>query len=285
MEPFLQIVGGPAGEGLVPGTEERFVTFLLVFVRCASLVASAPVIGSRYIPRTVKVMIALGTAVVLEASLPAQPYQFSGLLDFVLLVAGEALIGLMLGFVGQILFQSIAFAGEIMGQQTGFAIATVHDPTTEQDSALVAQMMLLIATLIFLVINGHQLLLLSVADTFRLVPPGGAFSLAALENASLGTIAPMAGAFRLPGFFESGIKIAGPVIIALITTTLAEAIIAKTVPQVNIMVLGFGIRILLGLFIMILSFPMVCYLIRAHLMLYPDWARTMISWLRVAPAP
>lgn len=285
MEPFLQIVSGPGGEALVPVTDERFITFFLVFVRCASLVGTAPVLSSQSIPRTVKAFIALGTAVVLEASLPAQRYEFSGLLGFVLLVAGEALIGLMLGFVAQILFQSLAFAGEIMGQQAGFAIVTALDPTTEQQSALVGMIMTLLGTLIFLVINGHLLLLRTLADTFQLVPPGSVFSLAAFRNASLATIRPMAGADGIPGFYEFGIKLAGPVIVALIATTLAEAVIAKTVPQVNIMVIGFGIRIMLGLLVMILSLPMVCLLIRSHMILYPDWAGAIVSALRVEPVP
>ena len=282
MEPFLQITSGDAGPQLV-AVEERFITFLLVFVRCIALIASAPVFNSRAIPGIVKAAIALGTAVVLEASLPAQIYEFVGILGFLLLVAGEALIGLMLGFAAHLLFQALTLAGEIMGQQAGFAIVTALDPTTDQNAALMAQILMLLGTLIFLLVDGHLLLLRIVADTFWTVPPGSIVGVAALGDASQAATAPMAGTDKSPGFYEFGVRIAAPVVVALVAMTLANGIMAKTAPQVNIMVIGFALRILIGLFVLILSLPMICILIKEHMDEYPNWAHTITSWLQVGP--
>ena len=283
MEPFLQITTGPGGETVLAAAEERFITFLLVFVRCIALIVSMPVFNARTIPVIVKVLIALGISVVVEASIPVQEYDFSGAFDLVLLAAGELMIGLMLGFIGQILFQSVALAGEVIGQQAGFAIVTALDPSTNQDSALIAQILMLIATFVFLVANGHQVVLLALADTFRYVPPGGLAGIAALGDAARTTTLPMAGVEDAPGFFDFAMRLAAPLVVALITTTLAEAVMAKMVPQVNIMILGFAIRIVLGLFMLLLTIPMGCWLIRIHIMQYPDWARTMTTWLRAEP--
>ncbi len=283
MEPFLQITAGPGGETVLSAMEERFITFILIFMRCIALISTMPVFGSRTVPVMVKVLIALGISVVVEAAIPVQEYVFSGTFDFILLVAGELMIGTMLGFIGQILFQAVALAGEVMGQQSGFAIVTALDPSTNQDSALVAQILMLLATFVFLVSNGHQVVLLSLADTFRYVPPGGLAGIAELGDASRSAIQPMAGVKEAPGFFDFAIQLSGPLVVALITTTLAEAVMAKMVPQVNIMVLGFAIRIILGLFMMVLVIPVSCWLIRLHIMQYPVWARTMTTWLGAEP--
>ncbi|MFH1737468.1 MAG: flagellar biosynthetic protein FliR [bacterium] len=283
MEPFLQITSGAAGP-LLSTVEERFITFLLVFVRCIALISSAPVFNSRSVPGMVKAIIAVGMAVVLEAALPAQEYKFVGVLRLVLLGIGEALIGLMLGFAAHILFQSLTLAGEVIGQQAGFAIVTALDPTTDQDAALVGQILMMLGTLILLAVNGHLLLLRIVADTFWAVPPGSIAGIAALRDASQAATGPMSGTDKIPGFYDFGVRIAAPIVVALIAMTLANGIMAKTAPQVNIMVIGFALRILIGLFVLIFSLPMICILIKEYMMEgYPNWAYTIISWLRTGP--
>ncbi len=260
--------------------EGRLLTFFLVFVRCIALITSAPILNSRSVDRLVKGGLALGISLIVEAALPAHQYNIVNYMSLILLVCGEMLIGFMMGFTAQILYQSVGLAGEVIGQQAGFAIATALDPATEQDSALMEQIMLMIATLIILVSNMHLAFLQILAETFRVVPPGSVVGLNGLGKAGETIAATLSGAGRIPGFYEFSVRLAAPTVIALIALNVADGIMAKTSPQVNIMVIGFALRLVFGLFVLIITMPTMCLLIHDYLDRYPDWARTVMSWLR-----
>jgi len=279
LEPFLQISQGPGGP-VLSTLEGRLLTFFLIFVRCIALIASAPILNSRSVDRLVKGGLALGISLVVEAALPAQQYTIVNYVSLILLVFGEMLIGFMMGFTAQIFYQAVGLAGEVIGQQAGFAIATALDPATEQDSALMEQVLLMITTLVILVSNMHLAILQILAETFRVVPPGSVVGLNGLGKAGETIAATMSGAGRIPGFFEFAVRLAAPAVIALIALNVADGIMAKTSPQVNIMVIGFALRLVCGLFILIVTMPTICLLIHDYLALYPHWARTVMSWLR-----
>ena len=241
-----------------------FLSFFFVFVRVVAVVNAMPVLSNQTVLRPVRLAIAFWVSLVILGPtlglnewqqgrpLPAVVGTYEGVLHFAVAVAAEMVIGLVLGFIGQMLVNSITLAGEIIGQQSGFSAASVLDPITGQDIFLMATIKIWFATLIFLAIGGPELIFSALADSFRLIGPGEGVSLLRLGevgykifNYSDGTRMAMASIM-----YKVGVQIAAPMVGAMILISVAEAFIARTVPQLNILVVGFAVRIVIGLYLL-----------------------------------
>jgi flagellar biosynthetic protein FliR len=160
--------------------------------------------------------------------------------------AGEVLIGLLAGVAIRLVFEGVQLAGELAGYQMGLAIAEVIDPASEDQVAILAQFTSLLATLVFLLLNGHHLFIRTLVESFQLVPPFG-FHAAAPVLERLVRLTAEA--------FVIGIKAGAPVIVALLLTTVAFGLVARTVPQMNIFVVSMPVNIAVGLLFFGLSLP------------------------------
>jgi flagellar biosynthetic protein FliR len=244
--------------------EAWFMTFFFVYVRVSAAVFVLPIIGNESVLPAVRAGLAFWIAVVLmgplwglnaaetNGALPAATQVYSGLLGFGIAVMGEVLIGFALGFIAQLLLQTIGMAGEIIGQQAGFSAASVFDPITGQDIFLMEQITILIATLIFILIGGVETSLQVLADSFRVVGPGEGFSLLAYSDAGWFTLLyDEERRFALVNLmFKVAIQVAAPIMVAMILISVAEGFIARIVPQLNILVVGFAVRLAISLMIL-----------------------------------
>ncbi len=215
------------------------LSYFLTLFRISVILFLLPFFGGRTIPNPVK------GALLLVLSLALWPHlSFPGTMmpvgwNIALMFFGELMLGLILGMMIQFLFGAVQLGGQIIGFQMGFAMVNVIDPITGVSNAVTAHFLYMCTMLTFLVLNGHLLLLKTVALSFEYIPPGGLLLTPGLANHL----------FEFSNImFVLAIKIAAPVMAALFLVDLALALISRAAPQMHVLVLGFPIKITVGFF-------------------------------------
>lgn len=213
--------------------------FFLVLGRVGAVVGTAPLISGRSVPMQVKVALSVLVSLVLVAAnagrLAPVPETWSG---FVAAVGLHVVVGLVLGFAAGLAFSALQMAGQLLGMQIGFALANEIDPVQGAQATLIDEVYAIMAGLVFLVIDGHHWLMLALMQSFDLVPlDGSGFVLPTAERLALLTAAVPSLALRM----------AFPVMAALLVTDVALGILMRIAPQMNIFSVGFPVKIVLGL--------------------------------------
>jgi flagellar biosynthetic protein FliR len=221
--------------------------FLLVFIRITGIFMMAPVFGSSNVQGYVKAGLALAISIILfpviynaHVTIPDQ------LLPYVFAVAGEFTVGLILGFVSSLVFSAIQMAGQILDTQIGFGMVNVIDPLSGQQVPLIGNFYYFLAILVFLATNGHHVLLTALFTSFKLVPVSGLV----VQSGLTAFIVDLLG-----GMFVIAMKISLPVLVALLMTDVALGMLARTMPQLNIFVVGVPGKIIVGIFVLSLALP------------------------------
>jgi flagellar biosynthetic protein FliR len=232
--------------------------FLLVLFRVAGILAVAPVFGQKEIPARLKAGLAFFLSVALfPIAVPGMSVK-SGLLQenwglLVIDILREAGVGVLIGYSTLLLFSAIQFGGQLVSRQMGFMMARVLDPLSGQQTSPLVMLQGMVGVLLFFAVNGHHWLLMALNRSFAVVPIGSAVFSWRIP----GKLTEMVG-----GVFSMGIRIAAPAFVLLLLTTVILGIIARAVPQMNILVVGLPIRIGLGLIGMIITVPVFGYLFR-----------------------
>lgn len=228
-------------------TLNNFERFLFVFVRVLGILTIAPIFGHRTVVSQVKVGVALMVAVALFPVVPTVLKQQPHLMLLVLSIVRELLMGLLIGFVSTLVFLAVKFAGELIGLEVGFGVANILDPMSADQISILGEFQTLLATLIFLAINGHHLILRGLASSFDMVPLGGA-NLSGLLGQNLIS--------ATGNVFVMAIQLSAPVMATLFLTTLALGIVARTIPQMNVFIVGFPVKVMVGMAMVMLTLPM-----------------------------
>jgi len=217
---------------------EQMQGFFWVLVRVSIILFLLPIFGAKGIPILWKAGFSLLISMILTPLVPP-PKIFPGtVLEVLIGVISEGMMGVLMAFGVRMLFATVQIAGQFMAFQMGFSMARAMDPVTGAQSTVLSQFLYLFMVLIFFSIDGHHYFIQALANSFYVVPPNS-FHL----NASLSTLLIKTSSQML----VIALKIAAPVIIALFLTSLALGIVARTVPQVNILMVGFPIKVTIGL--------------------------------------
>lgn len=223
--------------------------FLLLMVRISVIIFFLPVFGSRNWPVLAKVGFVLTLALVLFPAARNLDWPPVGnLFDFGLVVLTEALIGLSLGLTIDLILAGIQLGGQILGFQLGFTIANVIDPQSGTQVSITGQMIYLMVILLFLVLNGHHVFILALSESLTLLRPGQVVIGTQLFNQLMTLCLQM---------FTLSIKIVAPALAVLLFAKTAMGIIAKAVPQINVMIVSFPLNIAIGLFFLGISFAWI----------------------------
>lgn len=224
---------------LFPFPLEWLQAFLLVFVRVTAALAFVPVLGGQAVPSHVKVGLSAMTAVIMFPLVGRQYVSVDmDVWTMGLLVAGEAMIGLATAALVNMVFAAVQLAAGIVGFQIGFGIVNVVDPISNAQVSITGQFLNITAMLLFMSLNAHHMLISGLAESFALIPLGG-FDM----SAGLGEIF-----IRSMGaVYLTAAQIAAPILVALLLKQAAMGLIARTVPQINIFIVGFPLTIALGL--------------------------------------
>jgi flagellar biosynthetic protein FliR len=210
--------------------------FALVLARVAPLILIAPLFGSLSVPLRVRLVLALALAVLVvpaewEKSVP-RPETVSA---FLVQSGAELLIGITLGAGMLLLFASMHVAGQTISQMSGLRLGDAYDPGFVSQSPGFSQLLSYVTVAVFVLIGGHRRVLEALLDSFVWMPAGqGAVSRSIF--AAMTTL--------LTHSFALGLRAAGPAIVALLLSTLILGLVSRTLPQLNLLVLGFGVNAL-----------------------------------------
>jgi len=245
--------------------------FALVLARLAGLAVAAPIFSSASIPRLAKVhlVVAMGLAL-FPAVTPALP---SGLTLAQALVGmfGEFALGAALGLAVNLIVLATDVAGVIAGQQAGLAFGQMVDPLSGGDGSVLGQVYFILAGLVFLGIGGERELVRTLLDSFRVVPLTG-------YRPDGDTLGLLFGA--LAASFVLAVQLAAPAIIALLLTAVAIGFLARTVPQLNVLSIGFSVKIVVAIVVLMGSLPMAASMLEGG---FADvFAAVRAGWTRLA---
>ena len=221
--------------------------FVAVLVRVAAILMSIPVFSGRNIPVALKAGFVLAVSLVLYPLVHIEvPVTVAATAPFMIGVAGEILLGVAIGLIVRTIFAGVQLAGQLAGYQMGMAIANVIDPDSSNQIPLLSQFYQTLAVLIFVSVNAHHWFLAAMQESFRLIPPYG-FQ---LTRSLMGQLIQLGS-----GIFIIGLKIGAPVMVVLLLTSVAFALIARTVPQMNIFIVAIPLKIVVGFLFILFSLP------------------------------
>lgn len=245
--------------------------FFLVFVRIGAIMMSIPVISQRSIPITLKVGMAMAISIILLPILDLEtPSYYFEIITFGIGVLTEIMLGIMIGISVNLIFSGIQLAGQLVGYQMGFAIANVMDPQSGGQASILSMFFNLTAMLIFLVINAHHWFLSSLAESFSLVP--------LFEFKVTGSL--LEHMMRLASnMFIIAVKVAAPVMAALLLASICLGLVARTVPRMNIFLVGMPLKIGMGLIFVAISLP---YLASFLEQLFNGMGKGLIQMLKIS---
>lgn len=213
------------------------VAFIFPLTRILAFIATAPLWSSAGIPRRTRLILAIAIAVAITPSLPPMPVVQPSSLPGLWILLQQMLVGIGMGFAAKIVFTAFDLAGEFIGFQMGLGFATFYDPLNSSQTPVIAEFFGLITLLLFLSMNGHLLYLATLAQSFTAIPvsatPLGAASW--LNLAELGS-----------KIFSAGLLLALPIMVALMITNIALAVLTCAAPQLNIFALGFPLTLIGG---------------------------------------
>ena len=242
--------------------------FLMLF-RIASMVMVFPFFGYTAIPVAIRIAVAFFITVILfplhpEVQLVLNP----GVISFFGAILREVVIGISIGLVSTLIFYGVQFAGQVIGRSMGFAIVNVMDPMSQSQIPILGQLFNLLILMFFILAGGHHFLLLAIDESFIRIPIGaGAFNPLVVE-----------GFARLSSeIFLVGVKFGAPVLVAILVAEFALGFIARTVPQMNVWILGFPLKIGVGLLVLALSLPMFAYMFSK---MYGPWQGSIVDFIR-----
>lgn len=218
------------------------------FLRALALFSALPLLGTRTVPARVRVALAALVALAAQASLPAMPPVALDSIAAVMLVLQQLLIGISLGFAVRLVFAAIELAGEIVGLQMGLNFAGFFDPLTASQTTATSRFFGAIVGWLFIVINGHLLIIAALVNSFYAFPVGTE------PFAFLHRARPHEWGSQI---FSTGLWIALPMVAMLTFVNLVLGVISRVAAQINIFAIGFPITLGVGLLGILLTLPLM----------------------------
>lgn len=231
-----------------------FILLFLIFLRISSTVVVAPFFGNRGIPVTVKLFISLVISYIIYLTIDRNliPTIEANWTLFVFAIK-EVIVGLTIGFMVQLVFYAVNYAGTLIGFDMMLSMAEVFNPYEDIQSNIIGEILYYGAIIIFILINGHHYLIQSLNYSFKAIPIG---SFAISESLHLYLIKMTASVFVL------AVKIASPILVSFFLVNIAEGIISRMIPQMQVFFVTQPLKLGLGIFILTLTIPLYIFLIK-----------------------
>lgn len=242
---------------LLTVSPEHIKVFILIFIRVSIVLFLLPIFGSTIVNMRIKAGLACIIAVVLFPLIKPDVSLFpTNLLSGVNLILSECVIGMIIGIMIRMFFAAVQLAGQLIGFQMGFAIINVLDPQTGVQASIIAQFGYRLTILMFLLLNGHHFLLNGLKESFAIINVGSIGLSQGLFQTVIDTASRM---------FSLAVKIGAPAIAALLFVSAAFGICAKFVPQMNILIVAFPLKIVIGLIFFGLSLEVLLRITKGYL--------------------
>jgi flagellar biosynthesis protein FliR len=220
-------------------TGAKAALWVLVLTRMTGLLATIPILGAEQMPLQLRAALAALLTTVILPVVPVPPTIPSGLVDLVGLMVSELAIGLLIGTVVAWILEAVAFAGSMMDLQMGFSFVQFVDPSTSQTTSISGSMLLQVASLLVFVTGLHHHMILALVDSYRVAPLGHGVPLQTMGLISL-----------IGQLLAKGFQLAFPVLAVLFLLDLVLGISGKFMPQLQLLQLGFPLKIALGMVVL-----------------------------------
>ncbi len=227
---------------------ELLVTFLLVFARIASFIVTTPIFGGQNTPGLVKAGMAFVISAVLVPLVTPPQHQIVGVMGFLLAVIREVGVGLMTGLICHMILQTLNILGQIFDLQIGFMMASFFDPNAGGQVTLTSKFLYLLGTILFFILDGHHMLLLGMSQSFQILPldtavfNGGSTFILIRSFARMVALA---------------VQISAPIIAVVLLIDVCLGLLGRTAPQMNIFMLGFPVKIGVGILTLSIMVPLL----------------------------
>jgi len=228
---------------------QKLLGFIMVLTRISAFFLVLPVFGWKTIPVRIKVAMALLLAIFFSTiiQLPIETTQVS-VVEAVLFIGNEATYGLALGLVAVAVFSAVKFSGRIIERQMGLAMAEVLDPLTDERTQPLGSLLEMIFIILFLSANGHHLFLLIISRSYETFPAGSVPTIPTLASGVIG-----AGSI----LWLAGLRMAAPMLAAFLILMVILAVLARMVPEMNILFVSLPLRVGLGLLMVTIFLPFI----------------------------
>ncbi len=245
-----------------------FVLVLLIFIRILSAFLSAPIFGHASIPSQVKVFLSFVIAyIIFSITSPANIAVDFNVWWLFFMAIKEMVVGLIIGFSINLVFYGFNFAGTFIGFDMGLAMAQVMNPIEETDGNVIGEIIYFLALMIFFIINGHQYVIRALAFSFQVVPLGE-FQ---LNESLFNLIVNYSGMV-----FVIAVKIAAPILVSFFLIHIAEGILARMIPQMQVFFVTQPLKIGIGLVLLATLVPVYFYVIKNLLQDFENKLYTLV---------
>ena len=214
--------------------------------RILALIATAPILGNPSLPVRTKLGLALLITILIAPSLDSLPQVDPSSGEGLLILAQQVIIGSAIGFTMRIIFVAVEAAGELIGLQMGLGFATIVDPQSTSQVPLIGRFLGVIASLAFLAIDGHLIMIALITQSFSTLPIG---------NTGLSAISFNQIAYWGQEIFLSGLQLSLPVLAALLITNITLGVLSRAAPQLNIFAVGFPLALAVGWLVLAIALP------------------------------
>lgn len=232
---------------LITSRWPEVITFVLVCGRAGGLVVSAPFWGSRAVPVTVRVWVAILLAVATYplVKAPSLPGGIT-LLSLFMGLGGEIFLGIILGWIAQLLFAGMRLAGQEIEIKSGLGLIHLVDPHEGGQSGVFAAFLELMAGLIFFSMNGHHLLIQALSSSYNVFPLAGEKFVTRVLEGLIGSAGEI---------FAIALRVSAPVLVGLLFTDIVLGILSRAIPQMNVFMVAQPVQFGFGVFLLMLSLP------------------------------
>ncbi len=218
--------------------------FMYPLARLLGMFASAPIFSNRSVPTRVRLGIGLGVALAVVPAMPPMPPIDPGSFAGLLTLAWQIAIGLAIGFMMRLVFAAVDMAGSLVGMQMGLSFAIFFSPSAGGQTAVLSEFLGLVATLLFLSINGHLIMIDLLVRSFEWLP----ISTTPLSSDGWRFIVRYATVI-----FAAGLLLSLPMLTALLVTNIALGILTRAAPQLNLFAIGFPVSLAMGMIVLLLA--------------------------------
>ena len=222
----------------------QYQLFLLVFIRTSGIFIFSPFFSSQNIPNIMKIGLSFSISLIITSSLQISSVSSNEIL--ILLIIKELLVGIIIGFISYAFFSAFYVMGQIIDMKIGFGMVNVIDPQNRIQVPLMGNFYYILSFLLLMSINGHHLIISALVDSYKFLPIGGFKYTGETVNILINILSKS---------FEIGFKLSTPIVAIIFLTDVVLGIISKTIPQMNVFVVGMPLKVLIGLIIIIISMP------------------------------
>ena len=229
-------------------TVENVEFYLLILVRMSAFIFTAPIFSIRSIPMSVKAAISVFLTMIVATLIPIETLSYTTVFGLAFLVFKEILVGLLIGFMASICTKIVSFSGQLLDMEIGFSMASAFDPINQSQVTVTGNLLTYLVMLTLLVTDLHYYLIRAIITTYRLIPVGKAIFPLGMYKIMVKF---------LVDFFVIGFRIILPVFAATLITNTVLGILAKVSPQLNMFVVGFQLKIFIGLLVLVVVVTML----------------------------